>query len=857
MRRVGSRGTGFQLVLAASVLARPRVEDGTTCVPHSSRPFSSREGWVVKIVAITLLTILTSCGGGGGGSSSFVPQTPPTPTPPPPVAVSVTTRNLPDAFVGTPYSTTLTATGGSGKYLWSASSFFYPGLTFDANTATIAGTPTAAGGSPAFIVTVQDANALANSGTFQINFRALQKFTFQTTSFPNAHLNVPYSGTVNAQPGVSSAQLVSGSLPPGLSLSTNFMSQTNPVSLQGTPAATGTFNFTVNAASTDNPPQTLTQALSVTVDNNVGITTATMPDGILNAPYAAQFAATGGQPPYHWSGVNLFNGQQIDPVTGLFTATGVYGVNFVQIAVTDSSNPPQQDTRNFAFTSYGALSLFQPNPLIIGKNINQPLTPVGGGKPPYNFSLISGSLPPGLALNNWILSGIPTQIGTYPITLKVTDSANPPQVAQSVLDLTVTPTTLTATPSWQVQTPLPIGIPFDGYVIVQGGTPPYQMRTGVGRLPQGFSFDPNTGHFSGNTTQVGDFWDTVIVTDSSQPQMTARATVDFRMVPPRHRNDSIANATLIGDVFNFGASISPYADPQHPSTPAPDQDYYHLIASPSANVRVTVGAVTPALFPVLEILDANGNRLQTCFDQNNVPHQTCLGSNGPVPWSLTALALQVPPSAPPQTDLFLHVLDWRGDARPDMLYSMSVTGVVDVLNVSNNPAETSLAQNVGGSFYLSASGGTGSISWSVQSGSLPPGVTLNAGGNYVTGTPTTLGSYNVVFKATDSSNPPLTATVPMQIDVLPPLTINPVTLPHLKVGVPFSYQFTVSGGSNSLIFWNFFPTFQASPSFIQNENGGFLQLTPLQAGNFQLSVNVSQFPPNSNTTITVPVTIDP
>jgi hypothetical protein len=51
-----------------------------------------------------------------------------------------------------------------------------------------------------------------------------------------------------------------------------------------------------------------------------------------------------------------------------------------------------------------------------------------GGTLPYNWTIDSGSVPPGLSLNNstGILSGTPTQTGTYAFYIKVTDSSNLP-----------------------------------------------------------------------------------------------------------------------------------------------------------------------------------------------------------------------------------------------------------------------------------------------------------------------------------------------------------------------------------------------------------------------------------------------
>lgn len=59
--------------------------------------------------------------------------------------------------------------------------------------------------------------------------------------------------------------------------------------------------------------------------------------------------------------------------------------------------------------------------------------------------------------------------------------------------------------------------------------------------------------------------------------------------------------------------------------------------------------------------------------------------------------------------------------------------------------------NSGGAynFSLSTTGGTGPFTWTVTSGSLPPGLTLSPGGS-LTGTPTATGPFTFTVQVTDS-----------------------------------------------------------------------------------------------------------
>lgn len=78
-----------------------------------------------------------------------------------------------------------------------------------------------------------------------------------------------------------------------------------------------------------------------------------------------------------------------------------------------------------------------------------------GGTPPYTWSLVSGSLPPGLSLSSaGEISGTPSAAGSYSFTVQVTDSSTPTlQIATAVQDVSVSP------PPWQQSTN------WSGYVV--------------------------------------------------------------------------------------------------------------------------------------------------------------------------------------------------------------------------------------------------------------------------------------------------------------------------------------------------------------------------------------------------------
>ena len=85
-----------------------------------------------------------------------------------------------------------------------------------------------------------------------------------TTELPPAELNTPYSATLEAVGGTSpyTWSVASGSLPPGLSLSSDG-------TISGTPTTTGTFTFTLEVVDSMGVSATLAQSLEVTVETDI------------------------------------------------------------------------------------------------------------------------------------------------------------------------------------------------------------------------------------------------------------------------------------------------------------------------------------------------------------------------------------------------------------------------------------------------------------------------------------------------------------------------------------------------------------------------------------------------------------
>jgi hypothetical protein len=319
------------------------------------------------------------------------------------------------------------------------------------------------------------------------------------------------------------------------------------------------------------------------------------------------------------------------------------------------------------------------------------------------WSISAGQLPPGLSLrtsqNNAsvaMISGTPTQMGTYSFTIQATDYTLPQTATLAisiVVDshLTITKTTLKNGEQTQAYT--------DTFSAVNGTAP---LTWSVsGGLPTGLMLNPSTGQVSGTPTQWGDFPYTVTVTDSSSTPET----------------DSGQSTVNIAQLLQVLGSLNPaYIG----------QNYITYLTAVGGYYPYTWAVDSGSLPPGLTLNGVDGNIVGT---------PTQLGSS--------SFVLQVSDSAVPPV-VVTHA------------YTLKVTPTpVSILGSPLSPAPLNILYHS----QIPISGGTPPYTFSISSGTLPPGLTLDSATGYVDGTPTQVGTYNFTASGTDSSQPAQTTTV--------------------------------------------------------------------------------------------------
>ncbi|MFZ1904252.1 MAG: putative Ig domain-containing protein [Steroidobacteraceae bacterium] len=177
-------------------------------------------------------------------------------------AIIITTTSLPGGRVGTAYSTTLTATGGSPPYTWLfASGTLPPGLELNPSTGALSGTPTAGASATPLTFEVTDSETPPKGQAATLALTVIAPLVISTTSLPGGQVGAAYSATLTATGGTSPYgwSITSGSLPAGLSLSSSG-------AISGTPTtAVSASPITFEVSDSENPAETKTANLSMTI----------------------------------------------------------------------------------------------------------------------------------------------------------------------------------------------------------------------------------------------------------------------------------------------------------------------------------------------------------------------------------------------------------------------------------------------------------------------------------------------------------------------------------------------------------------------------------------------------------------
>jgi hypothetical protein len=750
---------------------------GANCSGSGCGSLSATSGTTITYIAPPTLTapihvqLLASVPGTSSSSSAAITVNP----------APVISGNPPPGVVGVAYSSTVTVTGGTAPTSLSLSAGALPaGLSFNASTGVISGTPLNQGNYTVvlsatdssnipYTVTAQDSipvTATAGSGTL-----------FIAGAPPAGTVGSAYSTALIASGGTApyTWNIVSGVLPTGLALN----AATGVIS--GMPTTQGTFTFTARAQDSGGKTGAATFAIAITAaGSSLTLANGMLPNGTVGIPYAATVSVTGGTSPYSCAvtGGALPTGLALASNCQVSGTPSMAGTTTVMVKATDSSNPAQTITGPQTIT-------IVPPPLSLttgmlpNGTVGQPYSStigVAGGTSPYSCAIVSGVLPAGLALGaNCLVSGTPSVAGTATVSVKATDAGNPAQTTTGQESITISPAPLTLTPGG-----LPngtVGTPYMSTIGVSGGTSPYSCAITSGSLPLGLALGANC-LVSGTPSAAGTSTLGIRATDSGNPAQTANGPETITINP--------AGATL-------------------------------AISSPPA---ATAGTPYTGTVPV-----SGGTGPYTCaLTSGTLPANLSLGNNcvitgTPVTAGMTTVTVKGTDSSQPANS-----------------NSGPVTITVNsgaTLTVSSPPDPVVGTPYTG---TIPITGGTAPYQCVLASGTLPAGLTLNTNCT-VTGTPTTPGPVTVMITTTDSGNPPINKTGPVTItvDPLPKLTFTG-SLPNATLGVFYTQTLHATGGTAP---YTYTLTAGTLPPGIALSSSGVVSGTPTAVGASSFTVTAT------------------
>jgi hypothetical protein len=847
----------------------------------ASRP--STDAPVVLLLALLLIAAIP----GLSGCAAVVSGHPATETPPTPL--SITVSSLPAATAQSAYSATLSATGATAPYKWSMASGTLPAGLAMSGAGQISGTPTQAG-SFSFTAQVTDSSSIPQSASANLGLAvkaaAGAPLSISTSSLPAGQVSSAYATTLSGAGGTPaySWTLVSGQLPPGLTL--------NAASgaIAGTPSQAGSYSFTVKLVDSSNPVQSNIANLSITIaaaNSALQVTTSALPTGETGSAYAATLDATGGLAPYNWSltGGTLPSGLTLS-AAGQISGTPTQTANSsITVRVKDSASPAATSTKTLSMSvvlAGGTLQITTASLPNGQANAAYSTTVVAiGGTKPYAWSISSGSLPSGLALNSSAgnISGTPTQSGVFSLTIQAKDSAATPQTATKALSLNVA----VAVAPIQITTAALLGgqanSTYGATLSASGGTTPYAWSLASGSLPTGLTLNGSTGQIGGTPTQAGTSPFTVQVKDSTLPAQTATKsfsiTITAVAAPVQVTTSTLASGqvsssysaslTASGGTAPYGWSLSAGSLPaglnlnsagviSGTPTASGTVSFTVRVADSSApaktataNLSIAVAAVvTPPV--TISTTSLPGGTVSSAYSSTlaaaggTIPYNWSL-SGGSLPAGLTLSGSGVisgTPTASGTVSFTVRVADSSAPAKTATAnLSIAVAAVViPPVTIST----TSLPGGTVSSAYsttLAAAGGTTPYSWSLSAGSLPAGLTLSSGG-LISGTPTAFGTVSFTVRAADSSAPAKTATANLSIAVAavvtPPVTISTTSLPGGTVSSAYSATLAAAGGTTPYS-WSL--SAGSLPAGVTLSGSGVISGTPTASGTASFTVRVA------------------
>lgn len=655
--------------------------------------------------------------------------------------------------VGTPYTAALVASGGTAPYTYSISAgSLPPGLTLNPSTGAITGTPTSAGTYNYTGKVVDSTSGTAKTATYNCSITIAPPVCVPTTFTFNG--NTALSGTVG-----NIRTFTVG----GISVKASAFSRVKGSGGAWAAAYLGAYSGGLGVTDTSESGSGNTHTTDNIGRDNYVLFEFSQPV-VINRAYLGYVVND--------SDLTAWVGNATNPYVNHITPTdAIVGAMTAEEDLTDNGNS------RWASLNAGGLS---GNVLIIAARLNesspndefkiaaleicQPAAPAlslacvstvtgnvgvayasslvaSGGKAPYTYSISAGSLPPGLVLaSSGAITGVPTAAGVYSFTAKVTDSTGGTAlVAVSSCNITITnpvcvPTTFT----------------FSGSTSTTGTAGNIRTFTvgGISVKASAFSRVKGTGG-AWAPAYLGAYSGGLGVTDTSE-NGSGNA----------HTTDNIGRDNFV--LFEFSQPV------------VVNRAYLGYVVTDS-DLSAWVGNASN---PYTNHLTLSNTILNGLTRENNLTDSSSARwakLNGQISGNVLIIAADL------------------DDSTPDDQFKIAA---LDICQPSTSPvtlgcvSATTGTKGTAYSSFLRAEGGTPGYTYSIISGALPGGLTLNPTTGAITGIPTTTGAFTFTAKVVDSKGSTGTSAATVSCCI----TIAPSTAPAGPTGKIGSFVWKDSDG---------------------------------------------------------------
>ncbi len=359
--------------------------------------------------------------------------------------ITVTNPATTTGTVDAAFSQTFTQSGAIGTATFTTASTLPAGLTLATN-GTLSGTPTQNGTFP-IVVTVTDSNGCTGTGSTYNLVINCQTITVTNPGVTTGTVDAPFSQTFTQTGAHGTATFSTAStLPAGLTVSSAGV-------LSGTPTQPGSFPIVVTVTDSNGCTGTSSTYTLVIACQTITVTNPAVSNGTVDAAFSQTFTQSGvgthTPATFSLNSGTLPSGLSLATNGTLSGTPGQPGSFPITVKVTDANGCTGISSTYTLVIACQTITVT--NPTSATSTFNSALSPAGnytftqsgvGTHTPATFATAS-TLPTGVTLTTaGVLTGTPTQTGTFPVIVTVTD-ANGCTGTSSTYNLAVNPVAAT------------------------------------------------------------------------------------------------------------------------------------------------------------------------------------------------------------------------------------------------------------------------------------------------------------------------------------------------------------------------------------------------------------------------------